>query len=84
MDDSVSYGVVIRLKALRELLRNGLYTKKEIIKFLPEYYQEGTAGNRRLGRDIRALRELGYMIRIDKQTHVYSLQERSFLDAFSL
>ena len=75
-----NYGIVTRIKALRELLRSGLYTKKEIFKLLPEYYQEGIAGNRRLSRDIRALRDLGNLILVDKATHVYSLQEKSFLD----
>ena len=79
MDNTIAYGVVTRIKALRELLRQGSYTKNEIFKSLPQYYDNGAAGDRRLGRDIRALRELGNVIHIDKQTHVYSLQERSFL-----
>lgn len=73
------YSVVARIQALRELLRQGPCTKREIFGSLPHYYEEGIAGNRRLGRDVRALRELGNVIEIDKQTHTYSLQEESFL-----
>ena len=80
MNHSTNYGVVTRIKALRELLRHGSYTKDEIFKLLPEHYQNGTAGDRRLSRDIRALRELENMIRIDKSTYVYSLEEKPFLD----
>lgn len=76
---NTGYGVVARIKALRELLRQGPCTKREIFRSLPHYYEEGIAGNRRLGRDVRALRELGNVVEIDKQTHVYSLQERPFL-----
>ena len=80
MYTSTNYGVIARIKALGELLRYGFYTKKEIFKLLPEYYHEGPAGDRRLSRDIRALRELGNVILVDKRTHVYSLQNKSFLD----
>jgi predicted DNA-binding transcriptional regulator YafY len=65
---------------IRGLLHQGSYTKKEIFKFLPEFYQEGPAGDRRLSRDIRALRELENVILVDKHTHVYSLRNKSFLD----
>jgi len=79
MNKTIDYGVITRIKALRELLHKGNYTKKEIFKSLPHYYEEGVAGDRRLGRDIRALRELGSNILIDKHTHIYSLEEKSFL-----
>ena len=77
--NDIGYGVVTRIKALREVLRQGPCTKREIFSSLPHYYEGGMAGNRRLGRDIRALRELGNVIDVDKQAHVYSLQEKPFL-----
>lgn len=80
MDTSVNYGVITRINALRELLHRNPCTKKEILKHLSCYYEESAAGDRRLGRDIRALRELGNIILVDKSTYVYSLQEKSFLN----
>ena len=79
MGTSTNYGVITRINALRKLLRRRPCTKKEILKQLPHYYEKGAAGNRRLGRDIHALRELGNEILIDKSTHVYSLQEKPFI-----
>ena len=80
MDTSTNYGVIARIKALKELLQHGSHTKKEIFEFLPEFYQGGPAGDRRLSRDVRALRELGNVIFVDKHTHIYSLHEKSFLE----
>ena len=80
MNTTIDYGVIARINALRELLRQRHYTKKEIFKSLPQYYEAGAAGNRRLGRDIRALRTLGNIVIVDKQSHEYSLQEMSYLN----
>jgi predicted DNA-binding transcriptional regulator YafY len=79
MDKVPDYGVVGRIKLLRDLLRQGACTKSEIFRSLPQYYQVGIAGSRRLGRDVRSLRELGYLITSDQLTHRYSLQEAASL-----
>lgn len=75
MDTNAGYNLIVRLKALRDLLREGEFTKPEIFMALPQHYQPAASGTRRLTRDIRALRTWGYEITINRSTHVYTLQE---------
>jgi predicted DNA-binding transcriptional regulator YafY len=80
MDEkSTNYGLIERLKALKDLLRQGAFSKAEICRQLSGYYQTGPAGSRRLGRDIRALRQLGYEIEVHPPTHAYMLKEKTSL-----
>ncbi len=68
-----SYGLITRLTALRDLLREGECAKAEICRRLPRYYELGAAGSRRLGRDLRALRQLGHVIAYDRSAQTYRL-----------
>jgi predicted DNA-binding transcriptional regulator YafY len=76
---NTSYGLIERLKALRDLLRQGDFSKVEICRQLSKYYQTGPAGNRRLGRDIHALRQWGYQVEVHPSTHAYALKENPSL-----
>lgn len=79
MADDADYGLVARLRALRDLLRRGGQSKADICRRLPHYYRLSSAGSRRLGRDVRALRQLGYSIHVDRPTQTYSLAESPYL-----
>ena len=80
MKTNTGYGLITRLMALRDLLRKGPSGRAEICRALPGQYQADASGARRLGRDVSALRQLGYTITIDRSTHAYTLQETSFLE----
>jgi predicted DNA-binding transcriptional regulator YafY len=75
MNDQPGYGLVLRLAALRDLLRQGGCTKADICRQLPHAYKLNSAGSRRLGRDLRALRQLGHTINYDRPTQLYLLQD---------
>jgi len=79
MNDHSGYGLVLRLRALRDVLRQGECGKAEICQRLPHYYQPGPAGSRRLVRDMRALRQLGHTITFDRSAQAYRLQDRGQL-----
>ena len=79
MPIEADYGLVMRLIALRDLLRRGPYSKAEICRWLPRYYQPGPAGSRRLGRDVRALRQLGYSVHVERSAQTYSLDDAPHL-----
>lgn len=79
MDTNAGYGLVFRLKALRDLLRGKEHTRAEIFRALPQYYQPDASGARRLTRDIRALRAWGYKITIHRASHTYTLQEMTHI-----
>jgi len=78
-DESGDYGLVRRLKALRDLLESGNFTKQEIFKALPHCYPSAHANNRRLSRDINALRQLGYPVAVDRPQYTYSIKRKSTL-----
>jgi predicted DNA-binding transcriptional regulator YafY len=80
MADNADYGLIGRLKALRDLLRQGECAKTDICRQLPSYYQLDAAGSRRLGRDVRALRQLGYGVVFDRTSQTYLLQEVGHLE----
>ena len=80
MADDSGYGLIERLKALRDLLRRGECSKAEICRHLPRHYQPDTASSRRLGRDVRALRQLGYAVVFDRPSQTYRLQETDHLE----
>lgn len=80
MADNSGYGLIERLKALHDLLRQGECGKAEICRRLPRYYQPGAAGSRRLGRDMGALRQLGHPVSFDRSSQTYRLQETGYLE----
>jgi predicted DNA-binding transcriptional regulator YafY len=80
METNSGYGLIFRLKALRDLLREGEFTKLEICHSLAQYYQPNASGNRRLTRDIKALRAWGYSITVNHATHAYAIQEIPFIN----
>lgn len=79
MENNSGYGLIQRLKALRDLLRKGEFSRSEILRLLPQYYKPDSAGTRRLARDIRALREWGYTVSVDHAKHTYTLQPMPFI-----
>lgn len=79
MEHTSSYGLIQRLKALHDLLREGEFSRPEILRLLPQYYKPDSSGTRRLVRDIKALREWGYTITIDHAKHTYKLEPIPFI-----
>jgi predicted DNA-binding transcriptional regulator YafY len=73
------YGLIERLKMLRDLLGNGEFTKQEIFNALPQHYQSTPSDNRRLSRDINALRQLGYSVVTNRLKYTYSIITKSTL-----
>ena len=73
------YGLIKQLKMLRDLLEKGEFTKQEIFNALPQHYQSTPSDNRRLSRDVNALRQLGYSIVIDRPKYAYSIKAKSTL-----
>jgi predicted DNA-binding transcriptional regulator YafY len=76
MNESSAYSLVNRLAALYDLLRRGPCSKSEIFERLPLFYETGYAGNRRLGRDLTALRQFGHSVTYDRSQQVYTLVEK--------
>lgn len=66
------YGLIKRLAAFQEALRQGPVTKKQIKHRLQGHYS-GVAGDRKFGRDLRALRSLGHQVIYRRRTKCYHL-----------